>query len=250
MSHCCVSGFQWNGKPQGRETKLGNFNAYVAGSDTQKDAAIMIVSDMLGWTLTNTRLLADHFAKEANATVYLPDFFEGEVVPADILDDEKTRDEFLARELKPWLERHSKANRAAPIHDAAKVLKQDLGYKKVGAIGYCWGGWAVFQLAAKGKNMVDCISAAHPSLLTKEEINELAVPVQILAPEHDMSFTPELKEYTNKTIPALGIEYDYQYFPKLMHGFGTRGDPNDETSKKGMERAKNAASAWFGTHLH
>lgn len=28
-----------------------------------------------GWTLNNARLLADHYAKEADATVYLPDLY-------------------------------------------------------------------------------------------------------------------------------------------------------------------------------
>jgi hypothetical protein len=34
---------------------------------------VLIVSDVFGWTLPNTRLLADHFAREANLTAYLPD---------------------------------------------------------------------------------------------------------------------------------------------------------------------------------
>ena len=31
------------------------------------------VHDVYGWTFTNTRVLADHYAKEADATVFLPD---------------------------------------------------------------------------------------------------------------------------------------------------------------------------------
>ncbi len=55
----------------GKETKLANNNTYVTGSN--KDVAIMIVHDIFGWTFPNLRLLADHYAQEANATVYLPD---------------------------------------------------------------------------------------------------------------------------------------------------------------------------------
>jgi hypothetical protein len=67
----CKTGFAWNGKPEGKETTLGNNKAYVSG--TSKDAAILIVHDIFGWTFENLRILADHFAKEANATVYLVD---------------------------------------------------------------------------------------------------------------------------------------------------------------------------------
>jgi len=71
MSQCCLSGFKWDGTPVGKETKLANNDTYVTGSN--KDVAIMIVHDIFGWTFPNLRLLADHYAQEANATVYLPD---------------------------------------------------------------------------------------------------------------------------------------------------------------------------------
>lgn len=67
----CKSGFKWNSRPTGSEGKLGGINAYVAG--TNNEAAVMIIHDVFGWTFTNLRLLADHFAKEANVTCYLPD---------------------------------------------------------------------------------------------------------------------------------------------------------------------------------
>jgi hypothetical protein len=59
----CKTGFAWEGKPTGKETTLSKNKAYVAGDN--KDAAILVISDI--------RLLADTYAKEANATVYVPD---------------------------------------------------------------------------------------------------------------------------------------------------------------------------------
>lgn len=131
---------------------------------------------------------------------------------------------------------------------AAKELKSK--HKKVGAIGYCYGGWACLQLGAKGQSLVDCISIAHPSLTTKEEYDNVAVPIQILAPENDFAFTPELKEHSLKVLPTLGVEFDYQYFPGVAHGFAAKGDANDDVQRKALERAKNAASMWFSQHLH
>lgn len=101
-----------------------------------------------------------------------------------------------------------------------------------------------------GKNLVDCISTAHPSLLTKEDIDAVAVPVQIIAPEHDPALTSELKAHANSVIPTLGLEYDYQYFPGLSHGFSVRCDRSDVKQKDGQERAKNVAVAWFAQFLH
>ena len=73
MSHACTDGFCWPGTPSGKETVLGSTNVYVSGSNRQ--AAVLVVSDVFGWTAPNSRLLADHFAEEAGVTVYLPDLY-------------------------------------------------------------------------------------------------------------------------------------------------------------------------------
>jgi len=243
MSDCCKEGFKWDGTPTGKESTIAGNKTYITGDN--KDAAIVIVHDIFGWTLNNTRLLADHYAKEANATVYLPDFFGGEVVDISQLEDPEKRAKFDVME---FIGRNSKEIRYPEMEAVVKEVKSS--HKKVGAIGFCYGGWAVFQLGAKGKNLVDAISTAHPSILTKEEISAVGVPVQILAPETDQMLTPELKEYCNTEIPKLGVEYDYQYFPGLAHGFATRGDKTDAKQRNGLERAKNAAVHWFTQFLH
>lgn len=71
MANCCKEGFKWAGNPVGKETTIASNKTYVTGDN--KDVAIVIVHDVFGWTLPNLRLLADHFAKEADATVYLPE---------------------------------------------------------------------------------------------------------------------------------------------------------------------------------
>jgi dienelactone hydrolase len=69
----CKTGFKWEGTSVGKETKFNGVDAYVTGDN--KDAAILIVTDIFGWTLPNIRLIADHYAKEACATVYVPDLY-------------------------------------------------------------------------------------------------------------------------------------------------------------------------------
>ncbi|KAI4218755.1 MAG: hypothetical protein L6R36_008772, partial [Xanthoria steineri] len=230
----------------GRESKIFDHDVYVAGDDDNKDVAILFLHDIFGWTFGNNRLLADHFAKEVGGKVFVVDFFDGEVITEEMLfDPEKLK----TVDLQGFMQRNSKEARGPAVHDFARKLKAEMGFKKVGAVGYCWGGWAAFQLGANGKNLIDALSVAHPTFLTKEEIDDVAVPVQILAPETDPRFTPELKEHANRVIPTLGVEYDYQYFPGLAHGFSCRADENDEKEKRGLERAKNAVSGWFGQML-
>lgn len=63
------------------------------------------------------------------------------------------------------------------------------------------------------------------------------MPVQVLAPETDPQFNPELKKYTKAHLPKTGLDYDYVDFPGLVHGFAVKGDPNDEAQKAGLEKA-------------
>ncbi|KAF2185588.1 endo-1,3-1,4-beta-D-glucanase [Zopfia rhizophila CBS 207.26] len=242
MSECCKSGFSWGGNPVGTETTLGDNKAYVTG--TSKSAAILIVHDVFGWTFRNLRLLADAYAKEADATVYLPDFFGGEVVSEETMDDPAKREAF---NVMSFIGRNSKDKRFPEIMSCAKALKSQ--FPKVGAIGFCYGGWAVFKLGSD-PSLIDAVSTAHPSMLEKSEIEGLKVPVQILAPETDPMFSPELKEFANKTIPTLGVPYEYVYFPGLVHGFAARGDRNNKAQKDGLERAKRSAVNFFNEFLH
>ncbi|PGH31415.1 esterase/lipase [[Emmonsia] crescens] len=238
-SSCCVKGFEWDGAPTGRVGKLGKNDVYIAGDNP--DVAVMIIHDLFGWTFPNLRILADHYAREANVTVYLPDFFGGLVLSFENI----IADRFDLLDLPNLMKKNSREIREPEIFECARALRQT--HKKVGAIGFCYGGWAVFRLGAKEHQppLVDCISTGHPTFLTKKDIDEVAVPVQVLAPETDHMYTPELKTYTFETIQKLGLPLDYQYFPGVEHGCLIRGDARHQGEREAMARAKNAAVDWF-----
>ena len=71
MAECCLKVFHWDADPKGSDTTLSGRDCYVTG--TNPNVAIMIIHDLFGWTFGNTRLLADHYADEVGATVYIPD---------------------------------------------------------------------------------------------------------------------------------------------------------------------------------
>jgi dienelactone hydrolase len=157
-------------------------------------------------------------------------------------------------DLNAWQKRNSKENRWPSILAAAKALRAK--FPRTAVIGFCYGGWSSFALGSKELNppgeqpLVNCISVGHPTWLTKEEIDEVAVPVQIVAPEFDSVFTPELKEYAWKTITANNVPLDYQHFPGVVHSFCTRVDPKDDRGRRAMSRAKRQQAAWAREWLH
>lgn len=56
--------------PQGREIEVNDQSCNVTCSNL--DAAILVIHDVYNWTFGNTRLLADSYAAEMGATVYMP----------------------------------------------------------------------------------------------------------------------------------------------------------------------------------
>ena len=71
MGECCLRGFRWNAPPAGKEGKIGDSNTYIAGDNN--DTAVIIITDLYGWKFSNIRLLADHYAEEADVTAFVPD---------------------------------------------------------------------------------------------------------------------------------------------------------------------------------
>ncbi|KAB5580892.1 Alpha/Beta hydrolase protein [Coniochaeta sp. 2T2.1] len=237
MSSCCLKGFEWDGRPNGVEKTLNGQSYYVTGAS--QDVAILVVHDLYGWTFTNARLLADHYAAEVGATVYVPDFRGSELT-------------IVVVSTAPCSRPPSSTTLPNGTNSTSRRFLRTK-HQRIGAVGFCYGGWAVFQLGARspdgsgggGSPLVDCISATHPTFLTEDEIRKVGVPVQIVAPERDPMFTEELKAYAVAEIPKLGVPFDYQFFPGLEHGFAVRGNSEDEAEMKGMERAMRVTVAWF-----
>ncbi|KAL6703000.1 hypothetical protein ACN47E_010276 [Coniothyrium glycines] len=238
----CKTGFKWDGQTTGRESKLNDLDTYVTGDS--KDTAILVLTDIFGWTISNVRILADQYAQETNSTAYVPDLFDGEVIDPDTLSNPEKAKNF---DLNAFGERHRKEVRWPAIKAAAQTLKSQ--YKKVVAIGFCYGGWACFKLAAD-PSLIDAISSAHPSLLEEAEIDAVKVPVQILAPERDFMYSEEMKQYTLQALPKTNVQWEYIYFPGLQHGFASRGDPNNPHQRNGLERAKRSFVNFANEFLH
>ncbi|KAI1308928.1 dienelactone hydrolase [Xylaria venustula] len=246
FSSCCLKTFTWDGTPTGKEVKLANNNSYVTGDN--KDAAILLIHDLFGWKYPNVRLLADHYAREANVTVYVPDFFDGWVVDWTLVEEER----FGEIDLVGLAKKHSREIRGPEMVACAKALKADHGFKRLGAIGFCYGGWAVCHLASKerGEKLVDVASFGHPSWLVKEDFDNLTVPIQILAPEFDHAYPPELKAYSFEKLLQLNLPFEYVHYPGVVHGSLVRGSEKKPEEREAMASAKNSAVAWFKKHLH
>ncbi|KAF2023691.1 dienelactone hydrolase family protein [Setomelanomma holmii] len=243
FSSCCLRSFAWDGTPSGRESTLVSNPAYITG--TNPSAAVLYIHDALGWKFTNARLLADHFAKEANVAVYMPDFFGGEVLDAKKILAGKWTDPAL--DLVGFAKRNAREVREKEIFEAARELRGK--YKKVGTVGYCFGGWGVLRLGAKEHEppLVDCVVCAHPSWAKNEDFDNYgSVPIQIISPEVDRQFPDEMKVHAfKKLVSDNGVPVAWVHFPAVEHGCMTKGDESVTGEREAMVRGKDAAVGWF-----
>ena len=144
-----------------------------------------------------------------------------------------------------WLTANSADARLPEVLECAKELRKT--YSWLGYSGYCWGGAIGFKIGSVTE-LFHSITVAHSATPTEEEVKAIKVPFQIIAAEYDPTFPTEVKEMCNREIPKLGVDYVYQHFPGVTHGFATKVDDRVPSGKRALEQAKNAVVFWMTNH--
>ena len=176
-------------------------------------------------------------------TVYIPDFFAGETLDADAILQGRWADLDMAG----FSARNARSVREPEIFAAARELRS-LGFKKVGAAGFCFGGWAVLRLAQAA--LVDAVVCAHPSWVANSDFDEIDVPVMFLAPEKDAMFPDEMKVYAFQTLLGRkSTPFEWVHFPGVSHGCLTKGDEKVDGEREAMVKGKSVAVRWWGEWL-
>ncbi|EJD50872.1 alpha/beta-hydrolase [Auricularia subglabra TFB-10046 SS5] len=263
LSECCVSGHLHSGRPTGLSTRLAGLDVYEAlPPNKSKARAVLFITDIFGWTLPNARLLADELATQGGLFVVVPDFFQGDPIPHDMLntivprkpDDvsalDKAKNTALATAaFAPWLTRHREAVARPLIDNVVKALRDDPEVKSIGAIGFCWGGRYAMLLAADGT--VDAIVANHPSLVSlPSEVEAIKKPVQINIGDKDaMVDDAGIKTFRDVLSKKSDVLSEVNVFPGAVHGFTVRGDLEEPLEREQKEKATQNAIRWFQQHL-
>lgn len=148
---CCASGFRHEGTPVGETKNIGGgkllaypasqpsiltttpVDTYVVYPKDNKtpEKAVVFLTDIIG-IYNNSQLLADEFANNGYLTV-VPDLFQGDPIKLGDMETGKA-------DLPAWIGNHQPANVDPVVESTVKYLRQDLGVKKIGGVGYCFGG--------------------------------------------------------------------------------------------------------------
>jgi len=245
-AQCCTVGVKHEGQPVGKSTKIGSIEAYVSeptGKTVHKDTAILFIPDVIGiWQ--NSQLMADQYAANGYYTI-IPDLFNGDALALNRPD---------GFDLMSWLTKGTGGNNphtyeaVDPI--VAKSIKylQEQGFKKIGAVGYCFGAKYVARFMASGKG-IDVGYVAHPSFVEEAELSAIQGPFSISAAETDQIFPAEKRHKSEEILQKTGQPYQINLFSGVVHGFSVRCDLTKKQEKFAKEKAFLQAVQWFDEHL-
>jgi carboxymethylenebutenolidase len=228
-------------------THLTSFR-YVSGNP-DSSAALLVAYDIFGFQgQSRIRQVCDKLAA-AGFYVVMPDFYRGEQI---------TWEQFLAKVdifafIKRWKwEEHCKK-------DCFNALDHIAGLpniKKVGAVGFCWGGWIAAKVAHAGQISAGYIP--HPSVHVERAfggddtalVSESKCPLMFDTAGDDQ---PNLKAggaaFEALKATAAGAGSVTRDFPDMQHGWTTRGDITNPAVAAGVEKALSGGIEFLQKHL-
>ena len=130
---------------------------------------------------------------------------------------------------------------------AAKFLKgHELSNGKLGAVGFCFGGYVVNMLAAAVPDVLNAGVPFYGTPAAKEIRKNIKAPLMIQLAELDRRVNASWPEY-EEDLKAKGVDYTMYMYEGANHGFH-----NDSTSRFDPEKAELAWSRtieFFKKHL-
>lgn len=173
-----------------------------------------------------------------------PDLFNGTPAPGDI--------NVPGFNTTTFLNSHGPAQ-TDPIVAAGIAYIRSLGITRIGATGYCYGGRYAFRaggnLTSPQGGGAHAVFAAHPSMLTDEEISAIQGPASVAAAETDSMMPAARRTEITSLLQQSGKEYSFAVYGGTSHGFGVRVNGTDPRQKFAKEEAFLQAVRWFTVWL-
>jgi len=250
-----------DGEPTGIISSIDG--AYFAsGPDGTTKRAIILLTDIFGLPLKNSKILADNFALQLRCDVWVPDFFAGNP-PASLAqmnslplpDRAGVKMSFSDKVKLVWTALPSIPNlfyfNRREVVDArtvsfVKKLQIEKNYEKLGAIGYCFGGGIAARVGAS-TDLFKSIVLVHPSNPTDDHIRAIKAPTAWACAEDDESIKPPRLEEIKALYESTKAKdtFEFKTYKGTAHGFGARPNFAYPDVKEAFQKAFIQAVDWF-----
>ncbi|KAK4937136.1 hypothetical protein LTR66_015246 [Elasticomyces elasticus] len=244
---CCYKGVKHEGDITGRYENLDDFEVYVSEPKGNANGnGILIITDVIGHRNTNVQLIADQLAANGYF-VYVPDVFYGDPITLNMSKPDFDIMKWLQGEYHPKKTSHTPPVVDPIVEKSIKEMRGKYNCKKVGIVGYCFGGKYVVRFLKPGQ--ADVGYTAHPSFVDEEELEAIKGPLSISAAETDHIFPEDKRHKSEEILKKTGQPYQINLYSGVEHGFSVRGDPAKRHVQFAKESAFLQAVQWFEEYL-
>ncbi|KAF7314237.1 DLH domain-containing protein [Mycena kentingensis (nom. inval.)] len=268
----CFSGAVLDEQPTGSmSTEFPGAYLAPAPADTDLSThnkrAILLLTDIFGLDLVNSKILADNFAKQLKCDVWVPDLFDGK--PPVTVHQMRLLPEVPGEKMSFWtilqliwanLPSLFQLIRKTPPYGAQRAtalahkLKAANKYEKLGVVGYCFGGGVAILMNAKEPDLLSSVVVAHPSPPSDADLKAGKAPISWACASDDMAISSARLEQIEALYEARRgkddfVDYEVKVYPKTCHGFAARPRLEHEEIKDAFEKAFQQAVDWFNKTL-
>lgn len=237
----CDMGYMMEYGGVGQEVQIEHIKAYLVKPPSDSDKAIIIIQDIYGWQLPNTRYMADMLASNGYIAV-CPDFYIGKE-PWSPSHDWST--------FQQWLEDKKPTNINKEVDAVLRFLKSQCGAQRIGAVGFCWGGVATHYLALQYPEVRAGVSV-YGIIREREDRYELKSPTLFIFGEKDDVIPLDQVSVLEKNLQekCTGVDYHVKVFPGQTHGFVHRKREDiNTTDQPCIQEARTDMLNWLQKYM-
>lgn len=249
---------------------------------------LLLLTGGTGVKSTNNQLQADKYAAEGYLVV-MPDQFDNDPAPntvdmtqisqeASWLESIKLRtaEGIKSFMIDMWLARHTPEKVLPLLHKVIEGAKEEYADAVANGggiygVGYCFGAKYILILsgelpdtvawgqaaepkdeeqgATKKAPVLRAGAVAHPTMVLKEDLENVRAPVFIAAVKDDPMFSEdEVLTPGRRVMETNKVEHEVETFDGVPHGFAVYGDYEDSKIKQSQMQAFGKMLGWIQSH--
>uniref|UniRef100_A0A8C6ZW65 Carboxymethylenebutenolidase homolog n=1 Tax=Nothoprocta perdicaria TaxID=30464 RepID=A0A8C6ZW65_NOTPE len=236
----CNIGDKFDYEGCGQEVQVEHIKAYVCKPSGKSDKAVIVIHDIFGWQLPNTRYMADLLTAHGYIAI-CPDFYVGQ-------EAWKPSNDWAS--FNNWLKTRDSSKIDREIDVVLKYLQEQCGAKRIGVIGFCWGGAAVHHVMLKNPHIKTGVSNYGKWKFFENGYNLLHPTFFIFAEKDEHIPLEQVTQLEQNLKENCKVHYEVKIYPGQTHGFihRRREDINPQ-DKPYIEEGRKDMINWLNKYI-